>query len=415
MRVPRLPHPLRCAGAAALGLVLHLAALTAPGGDDAAGSDRMPWLSPGLRFQAPATFGDRYATGEVRWQRQDESSLWFARVSMGPLHAAPETIHERLETMSAPPPAPSLQGEAQWLYRGWEGHEVRLGAQARHELLLPQSQGAALGAYLHDEWSIATDWRLAVGVRGDAAPDAAMALTPRAALSWQVRPGLQLRVVDGLVWRDPQLSPWQDAGTPTTRLVSGVRLRASELGVNWQATSGLRVTAALHQQRDATVVAVVAPGLSAPALRFAQVSPAAPGTGVGVEGDYSGEGGWRVRARWAAFDNNSSSDAEAGSSATARVFAALQAHTPLPWRGASAGIEWLRVDQRGGAAGAGTLTQTLLNATLAWAPAGSPWSLAANAYNLADHALADAAGALAPQDTLVREGRRWQVQVARAF
>ena len=78
----------------------------------------------------------------------------------------------------------------------------------------------------------------------------------------------------------------------------------------------------------------------------------------------------------------------------------------------SGGVEWLRIDQR--VSGASALTQSLLNATLAWAPAGSPWSLAANAYNLADHAL-DAAGVLAPQDTLVREGRRWQVQVARAF
>jgi TonB dependent receptor len=404
MRALRI-HPLRCAAAAALGLVLHLAALTAPGGDDDAGSDRMPWLAPGLRFQAPATLDERYATGEVRWQRQDESSLWLARVSMGPL-PMPDASRAHLDAMTAAPPAPSLQGEAQWHYRGWAGHDLRLGAMARHDLLLPQAQAQTLGADLNDEWSLAPGWRLALGLRGDAAPGAATALPPRAALSWQARPGLQLRWVDGLIWRDPQLGPWQDAPTPT-RLANGVRLRASEFGVNWQATGGLRLAAALHQRRDAQAVAAAAPGLAAPALRFAQAAPAAPGTGVGVEGDYDSAGGWRLRARWAAFE----ADAASGN-AGARVFAALQAHTALPWRGASAGFEWLRIDQRGAVAGA--LTQTLLNATLAWAPAGSPWSLAANAYNLADHAL-DAAGALAPPDVLVREGRRWQVQVARAF
>ena len=62
---------------------------------------------------------------------------------------------------------------------------------------------------------------------------------------------------------------------------------------------------------------------------------------------------------------------------------------------------------------AAALTQTLLNATLAWTPSGSPWSIAAHAYNLADHAAAE--GAVSSQDALVHEGRRWQLQVARLF
>lgn len=398
----------RCAVAAVPALVaLHLAWADTPSADADAGSANMPWLSPGLRFAAPPTFGDRHAGGEVRWQRQDGSSQWFARVSMGSLRLPQIGSAERLDVMAKPPPAPSLQGEAQWLYRGWEGHEVRLGANARHDLLLPQVQAATLGAYLQDEWSVAPGWRLALGLRSDAAPDATTALTPRAALSWQARPDLQVKLIDGVIWRDPHLSPWQDAAMPGPRLIGGMRLRASELALNWQVSDGLRLATSLHRQRDAQAVAAAAPGSSAPALRFSQATHAAAGDGIGIEGDYGVADGWRLRARWAAFNAAAAADS-AGTSA--RVFAALQAHTPLPWRGASAGIEWLRIDQRGGAL---ALTQTLLNARLSWAPAGSPWSLAANAYNLADHALADAA--LAPQDVLVREGRRWQVQVARAF
>ena len=196
---------------------------------------------------------------------------------------------------------------------------------------------------------------------------------------------------------------------PPTVLASGVRLHATELALDWQALSELRLAASLDQQRDSTAVTGASPGVLPQALRFQHLAPSSPGEGVGVEGEYAVVDGWRVNARWAAFTPRSSDEATGAT----RLFTALQAHTPLPWHGASAGLQWLRVDQRVGTPAAAALSQTLLNATLAWTRSGSPWSVAANAYNLADHTAT--AGALAPQDALVHEGRRWQVQVARLF
>lgn len=404
----RLHH---VAAAAALGLVLHFAAATAPGDDHddpAAGSGRTPWLSPGLRLQGPASFGERWGTGdlragEVRWERHDERSQWFARVSMGPLPLGDSNREGAVADSGAVAvlPAPTLQAEAQWLYRGWAGHALRLGAQARQELAPTTLPAGAIGASVQDDWSIAPSWRLALGARGGATPELASTLTPRAALSWQALPALQVKLVDGVTWRDAD-----GAETP-----AAVRLKATELAVDWQALPALRLAGSLHRQREAAALTAVAlpPALPA-ALDFAQVAAAgalAAGDGVGLEGAFAGDDGWGVRARWSAFQARAD-DAEA--TGAARLFAALRTQAPLPWRGASASLEWLRIDQRPAALGAVALSQTLLNASVAWAPSGSPWTLAANAYNLADHALSDDA-----TDALVREGRRWQVQVTRPF
>lgn len=387
----------------AFGLALHLGAAPTPEGEDAAaGSSNTPWWSPGLRFQAPSPIGERYAPTDVRWQRQGESSFWFARVSMASAPAA--------QSAAAAPGATALQGEAQWLYRGWDQHAVRLGASGRQDLLPTptQTQAGTLGAFVQDDWSLAPGWRASFALGGETAAAARSALTPRAVLSWQMRPDMEVRLVDGVDWRDAQssLSSSMSAVTPTL-LADGVRLRATEVALNWQALSDLRLSASLRRQRDDEATAAVASGSSLPAtLRFQSSAPSSAGDGVGLDGAYAVEE-WRLRSRWSAFQPRD----ESSSDGALRMLAALQAQVPLPWHGASAGLEWLRLDQRAGAAGTAALTQTLINATLAWTPAGSPWSLAANAYNLADHALDDAAGG----EALVREGRRWQLQVSRPF
>ena len=374
-------------------LTLGLATASAPDEDSIATLPPYDWGLP-LRVGAPNPPGEGGNSGEFRWHGRDDAWQWSARVALG-----------------ATTPGPSLTGEAQWLYSGWAGHGLRLGAQARRDLLLPESQGSALGASLHDDWSIASAWRLALGLRSDAAPDVEATLTPRVGLSWAARPDLQLKLLDGIVWRDPAAAAETDAAAAPVRFGAAERLHATELAVRWQALRALRLVASLHQHRSSDSVAGVVTGALPPALQFDALGPSAPGEGVGLEGEVGDDEGWRVRVRWAAFQARGDDAAEIPGAQ--RVLAALQASAPLPLRGASAALDLLRLEHRQGEAGMAPLSQTLINASLGWAPAGSPWRVAASAYNLADHAIAE--GTLAPQDALVREGRRWQLQLAREF
>jgi hypothetical protein len=398
----RSPSSRRLHGIAALAaclatsLSLDLATASAPDEDSVTTLPPFDWGTP-VRMGAPSPLADHPGNGELRWHGREDAWQWSARVALG--------------AASAVTPGPTLFGETQWLYGGWAGHAVRLGAQARRDLLLPQALGSAVGASLSDEWSLASAWRLALGLRSDTAPDTDTTVTPRIALSWQARGDLQLRLLDGVVWRDPAAAALTDAGAAPLRFGAGEQLHATELAVRWQALRSLRLAASLHQHRSSEAVDGVVTGALPAALQFDALGPSAPGEGLGLEGDLAGDEGWRLRVRWAAFQVRA--DDVAALPGAQRVLAALHASAPLPVRGASAALDLLHLQHRQGSAGIVPLSQTLINASLAWAPAGSPWSLATNAYNLADHAVVE--GALLPQDALVREGRRWQLQVARAF
>jgi outer membrane receptor protein involved in Fe transport len=326
-------RPWACAAAALA--ALHFAVADAPdaAADAAAGSGSTPWLSPGLRWGTPA------AATELLWSGQRAASQWSVRLGLDAAHGTVADIRED----AAAPAAPALRAQAQWLYRGWAHHALRLGADAQRTLPLQAADAARIGADAHDDWSLAPGWRLGLGLRAESAADAAASVLPRAALSWQPHPQWQLQ------WGEGSATPGSVIPTAGER-VNGERAVGSEWNVQWHSAP----------------VASGAPGLRVSASLFDASTAAAPRD----------------------------------------LFAALQAHAVLPWRGASASVEWLRRD------GARSAPQTLLNATLAWAPADAAWQLAASAYNLADHALADYA---APHEQLVRDGRRWQLQLARPF
>jgi hypothetical protein len=151
----------------------------------------------------------------------------------------------------------------------------------------------------------------------------------------------------------------------------------------------------------------VVAGLSQGPLQFQNLGRA-NGNGIELGSELVADSGWRLHASWAASRPR---DDDAPPVDAPRTLARLQATTPLALRGARAGFEWWRVGQHSGMPDA----QHLLNATLDWAPTGAPWTLAASAYNLTGRTLADAGSTDALQTALWRDGRRLQVQLARAF
>ncbi len=348
-----------------------------------------PVTAAPYHFSAPTALGQRDAASDVQWRRQDDASLWFARVSLG------ESLPQR-----------ALSGEVQWLFGGWQGHLLTVGALAQRVL---QTDAAPpvdqrLAAYVNDEWQLLPGWRLLLGARADRAAGGEQSLAPRAALLWQALPSLQIRLQDGVALRDPSasLSPQVDPS------LGNERLRATELGLDWRAAAGLRLAASLYRNQAGQPSDSVATGLSQGPLQLQNLGRA-NGNGVELGSEYAAEAGWQLRATWAASRAHDHSDA-AGTEA-ASTLAKLQAAALLPWRGLRAGVEWWHA----GAPSSTFEAQHLLNATLDWAPRGTPWTLAAGAYNLTGRTLADAGSGDALPAALLRDGRRLQLQLARTF
>jgi TonB dependent receptor len=216
---------------------------------------------------------------------------------------------------------------------------------------------------------------------------------------WNVLPGLDAKLLDGVALREPLPQTLPSLGNE--------RLRATELGLDWRAIDNLRLAASLYRNEASQTGDAVVAGVSHGPLQFQNLGRA-NGNGIELGSEFVADAGWQVRGSWAA---SRAADGEPAAGAAARTLARLQAHSPLPWRGARAGFEWWRVGPQGSAADA----KHLVNATLDWAPAHTPWTIAAGAYNLTGRTLTDAGGTEPALGTLVRDGRRLQVQLARSF
>lgn len=351
-------------------------------------------------FSAPPTLGQRFAASDVQWRHQDDASQWLARVCLGESS-----------------PSRALNGEVQWLFRGWSGHALTVGALAQRQL---QTQAAAVGsppapadlrltAYATDEWQLGPGWRLVLGARADRSPSGEQALAPRAALLWQALPALQVKLLDGVAYREPNasLSPLRELVPQVDPSLGNERLRATELALDWRAATNLRLAASLYRNDAGQPSDAVVTGLSQGPLQFQNLGRA-NGNGIELGSEYAAEAGWQLRASWAA---SRARESNAAATDGPRTLAKLQAAEQLPWRGARASLEWWRVGARGSAPDA----QHLVNATLDWAPTGTPWTLAAGAFNLTGRTLTDEGSTDPLQAALLRDGRRLQVQLARAF
>ncbi len=356
------------------------------------------------RLDDSQTFGERDAFGNVQWQREDKSWRWFARVSLG--EAAP---------------ARTLNGEARWLFSGWRGHALAVGALGQRRLPAPGEPSVAgmpadqrLGAYMNDEWQLLPSWRLVLGARADRAASGEQALAPRAALLWQAWPELNVKLLDGVAYREPNasLSPLRELAPQIDPTLGSERLRASELALDWQALANLRLAASMYRNDAAKPSDAVVMGSTHGLLQFRNLGRA-HGNGIELGGEYAADAGWQLRASWAA---SLAGNDDAASNEAPRSVAQLQAHTPLPWRGANASVEWWRMGERVGAPSGGAPDAlSLLNATMVWSPRGSPWNFSASAYNLTNRTLAESDSADSLHGLLMGEGRRLQLQLARAF
>jgi TonB dependent receptor len=223
--IPRFARRL-AAATLALGACCVQPARADGSNDEATG---LPVAEAGLR--APPSFNDRQALGDVQWRHQGPTSQWLARVSLG----------ESSRVVSS---------EVRWLYRGWDGQALTLGALAQHHLLPAVDQ--RLGAYVNNEWQLMPRWRAVLGACADRTAGGEQALAPRAGLLWDVLPSLQARLLDGVAYREPgaSLSPLRDLVPQADASLGSERLRATELGLDWRAIDNLRLAASQRGRPD---------------------------------------------------------------------------------------------------------------------------------------------------------------------
>lgn len=384
----------------------------------------------GIDLGAPAPVSNRYAAADLQWRgggSTHDAIVHLSYVDYAFRGVYPYGADAQVDRAAAR----WLVAEGSWVYRGWAGHRVVLGGEVRRNLAQHQSgqivganpqtlfdvRGRSLrvGAFVNDEWTLAPTWRAVLGARWDRDTDSATTITPRIALFWQPTPALSVKWVDGRAYREPSVfeARHEDGSSQIGNPALGVeQVRARELVVDWRASTALRFTASAFHNRFSDLVD---PGVdSATGLVQYQNTPGAHTRGLEVEADFIAANGWRVRASWAGLRTH---DFGLGLPLTnaPRSLTKLHSSLPLPWEGAVLGVEWLRVGQRRTLQGVTLAAHSVLGLTARVAPAGSPWSVTAGLSNALNAAYADPAGPEHAQDTLARDGRRWQLQISRAY
>ena len=390
----------------------------------------VPTAYYGTDLGAPAPASDRYAALDLQWRGGGDAHDAFAHVSFVD-YAFRGVYPYGADAQVDLAAARWLVAEGSWVYRGWAGHRVVLGGEVQRNLAQDQSghvvganpqalfdlRGRSLrvGAFVNDEWTLAPTWRAVLGARWDRHTDGATSVTPRMALFWQPTPALSVKWVDGRAYREPSVfeARYDDGSSQIGNPALGVeQMRARELVVDWRASNALRLSASAFHNRFSDLVD---PGVdSATGLAQYQNTPGARTRGLELEADFIAANGWRVRASWVGLRTHDFGLAVPLTNAP-RSLTKLHSSVPLPWHGAVLGVEWLRVGQRHTLQGVTLAAHSVLGLTARVAPAGTPWSVTAGLSNALNAAYADPAGPEHAQDTLARDGRRWQLQFSLAY
>lgn len=319
--------------------------------------------------------------------------------------------------------------EARWLYGGWSGQRLVLGVEAQHNLAQRQRSsfdgGAGglvadidgrshrLGLFANDEIELRPGLHAVLGARLDRQLSGEHAATPRLALVWEAAPGLQLKLLDGRAYREPNAfeSQYHDITAMANPALRSETLRATELAADWRAAPNLRLAASLYRYKVAELIEQQLD--AATGLLVFNNAGTVRARGAELEADYVDASGWRARGSATRQLARDADGAQLTNSPA--TLAKLHLSVPLVRQDARLGLEWQHVGERLTLAGARLPKHTLTHLTLQWLPPGSRWSFAASVYNLFDKDYADPGGPELRQDSLAQDGRQWRAQVALQF
>ena len=286
--------------------------------------------------------------GDLQWLRDDGPSQWFARATLAEYHYQSSGSFSP-DTIDAVQTGRWLTLEARWQYRGWERHRVVLGGEVQRNFQQSQAvliAGPAptaymteggnqrLGLFFNDEWTIADKLRLVLGARADRQLNRQHSVTPRLALWWQPIAELNVKLLDGRAYCEPNAyeSQYGDGvsqiGNPALK---SEHLRSTELAVDWRARPNLRMAASLYREK---VEGLIDQQLQATTglLQYQNIGRAL-GQGLELEADFVADGGWRLRGSVSRATTKVSDSGRQLANAP-RALAKLHWSAPRPWAGA---------------------------------------------------------------------------------
>jgi outer membrane receptor protein involved in Fe transport len=381
-------------------------------------------------FNTPVNNIDRYLMADLQWQWEGSAdSQLYARATLARYRYLSTQVFDGAAYFY------NTDGqwaatEVRWQYSGWAGHRWVVGVEGQRNINQHQvagyfprgtpldadvrGKGGRYAAFVNDEWSVWPGWRLTLGGRLDRLLDGSSNATPRLGVVWQAAPGLNVKLLNGRAFREPNAfeSQYSDGviqiNNPNLKVE---RLSANELAADWRVMPSLRLAASVYRYRVKQLISAT----EDPATKlvtFINVGQA-QARGSELELDHIGENGWRTRASLSLQDATSADGQPLPNSP--RSLFKLHVTGPLPWSGWRLGIEGHRVGHRSTVASTDVAPYFVVHGNLVWSPPTSSWSLGLSAQNLLNKRFVDPAGPEHLQQTLLRDGRTWSLQANYGF
>lgn len=113
---------------------------------------------------------------------------------------------------------------------------------------------------VQDEWNLAQDWDLTVGIRSDQFSDFGATTNPRLALVWDARHDLTVKLLHGRAFRAPAFTELHTVNNPVALgnpTAQPERMATSELALDWQAAAKLHGSLNLFHYRMSDILRAV--------------------------------------------------------------------------------------------------------------------------------------------------------------
>jgi iron complex outermembrane receptor protein len=126
--------------------------------------------------------------------------------------------------------------------------------------LLPHKRHLSY-VFVQDEWSVAKDWALTVGVRSDQYSDFGGTTNPRLALVWDAAYNVVIKVMHGTAFRAPSFAEQYNLHNPVANGSPNVKpetIVTDELAFAWQATSALQTNLNFFHYEMSNIILPVA-------------------------------------------------------------------------------------------------------------------------------------------------------------
>lgn len=385
----------------------------------------LPGAPFGIQFNEPsAAFNDTIGFADLRYQDNlGDTFNVSARLYAG------DYEYEGILPFDLPPTVINhdtahsrwwgVEGAATW--NGMEDHRLTTGFEYENNPVQDQfnadldppavylddrRSSSRFGLYIQDEWRLAADWIVNMGLRHDAYSEFGGSTNPRLALVHQ-RGADTYKLLYGSAFRAPSAFEvyYQDGGVSQ---LSNPDLQPETIQT-WEFSWGRRWGLPLHtlvdiyRYRIEDLITQVDLGGG---LAQYQNAGGMVANGIELEAEYAWRNGVRAKTSYA---NQLAQDGSGqGATNSPRHLFKLNLAAPLPF-GLQAGAELLAMSARKTMAGQ-VAANSVLNLTLSGGdPQGVSWSL--SAYNLFDREYSEPASAEFVQDAIPQDGRSFRFKL----